>query len=148
MRGLSLAPGEFSLSPWIEYLDWQSKAHGLGEFEPICQDTGVFCYVARRFQSKSLNSKDSDGEGSDESSELYEVRIIDNDYNTYQQVMDVSMLALDVSEDEAFAIAWEVDHQGYCVVAQGPYEAAEAVADIIRFIGIEVQVNLMEARVN
>ena len=46
-----------------------------------------------------------------EVSELYEVRIIDNDYNTYQQVMDISMLALAVSEDEAFAIAWEVDHR-------------------------------------
>ena len=81
-----------------------------------------------------------------ELSELYEVRIIDNDYNTYQQVMDVSMLALGVSEDEAFAIAWEVDHKGYCVVAQGPYDEAEAIADTIRTIGIEVQVNLMEAR--
>jgi ATP-dependent Clp protease adapter protein ClpS len=108
----------------------------------------MLCYVARRFQSKPLNSKDSDGEGSHESSELYEVRIIDNDYNTYQQVMDVSMLALDVSEEEAFAIAWEVDHKGFCVVAQGPYEEAEAVAGMIRTIGIEVQVNLIDAGPN
>ena len=74
------------------------------------------------------------------------MRIIDNDFNTYQQVMDVSMLALGISEDEAFAIAWEVDHSGYCVVAHGPYDQAEAVAATIRTIGIEVQVNLVEAR--
>ena len=36
--------------------------------------------------------------------------------------MDVSMLALGVGDDEAFAIAWEVDHKGYCVVAQDPYD--------------------------
>jgi ATP-dependent Clp protease adapter protein ClpS len=114
---------------------------------PIHESTGVLCYVGRRFQSRTLN-KLSDGKTSREPSELYEVRIIDNDFNTYQQVIDVSMLALGISEDEAFAIAWEVDHSGYCVVAHGPYEQAEAVAATIRTIGIEVQVNLVEAPAN
>ena len=120
----------------------------IGDLKQIIERSGMLCYVARRFQSRSLGGKDSDEEGSQDVSETYEVRIIDNDYNTYQQVMDVSMLALGVSEDEAFAIAWEVDHKGYCVVAEGPYDEAEAVADTIRTIGIEVQVNLMAARVN
>jgi ATP-dependent Clp protease adapter protein ClpS len=114
---------------------------------PIHESTGVLCYVGRRFQSRTLN-KLSDGKTSREPSELYEVRIIDNDFNTYQQVIDVSMLALGISEDEAFAIAWEVDHSGYCVVAHGAYEQAEAVAATIRTIGIEVQVNLVEAPAN
>lgn len=131
-----------------EQLHWESVAQRCSRFEPISGDAGILCYVARRFQSKSLSGKNSDGKGSHEVSELYEVRIIDNDYNTYRQVMDVSMLALGVSEDEAFAIAWEVDHKGFCVVGQGPYDESETVADTIRTIGIEVQVNLMRARVN
>ncbi len=114
---------------------------------PIHEPTGVLCYVGRRFQSGTLNEA-SGGKDSPEPSELYEVRVIDNDFNTYQQVIDISMLALGVSEDEAFAIAWEVDHTGYCVVAHGPYDQAEAVAATIRTIGIEVRVNLVEARAN
>ncbi len=113
----------------------------------IHEGTEILCYVGRRFQPRILNSA-SDGETSTGTSELYEVRIVDNDFNTYQQVIDISMLALGISEDEAFAIAWEVDHNGYCVVAHGPYDQAEAVAVTIRTIGIEVQVNLLAARVN
>ena len=116
-------------------------------YRPIHESTGILCYVGRRFRSRTLN-KASDGKNSPGPSELYEVRIIDNDFNTYQQVIDVSMLALGISEDEAFAVAWEVDHSGYCVVALGPYEQAEAVAATIRTIGIEVQVNLVEAPVS
>ena len=148
MCGCLLGPMELRLSRLNEKLDCESEAQCCRGFEPIGERSGILCYVARRFQSRSLGSKDSDGKGSHEVSEVYEVRIIDNDYNTYQQVMDVSMLALGVSDDEAFTIAWEVDHNGFCVVAQGPYEEAKAVADIIRTIGIEVQVNLMAARIN
>jgi ATP-dependent Clp protease adapter protein ClpS len=75
----------------------------------------------------------------------YEVRVMNNDYNTYRQVMDITMLALGISEQEAYDIAWEVDHQGSCVVAVGPREEAEAIANIIRVIGIEVQVNPVTA---
>ena len=148
MCGCLLGPMELRLSRLSENLDCELMAQRCGGFEPILERSGMLCYVARRFQSRSLGGKDSDGRGSHELSETYEVRIIDNDYNTYQQVMDVSKLALGVGEDEAFAIAWEVDHKGYCVVAKGPYEEAEAIADTIRTIGIEVQVNLIEAREN
>lgn len=148
MRGCLLKPMDLRLSRLTENLDWELMAQRCRGLEPIRERAGMLCYVAWRFRSKSLSRKGSDGKGSHEVSELYEVRIIDNDYNTYQEVIDVSMLALGVGEDEAFAIAWEVDHEGFCVVAQGPYDEAEAVADSIRTIGIEVQVNLMEARVN
>ncbi len=73
--------------------------------------------------------------------ELYEVRIIDNDHNTYGEVIQITMLALGISEEKAFAVAWEVDHHGSCVVAHAAKEEAEEVAGIIRLIGIEVQVN-------
>jgi ATP-dependent Clp protease adapter protein ClpS len=77
--------------------------------------------------------------------QLFEVRIIDNDYNTYEEVIRVSMTALGINEAQAYAVAWEVDHYGSCVIALGPWEEAESVADIIRTIGIEVQVNPVSA---
>ena len=82
------------------------------------------------------NQDESETEG-----ELYEVRIIDNDYNTYQEVMAITMAALRITEAQAYAVAWEVDHKGSCVVAQAPREEAEAIAEMIRTIGIEVEVN-------
>ena len=100
----------------------------------------ILFYTGRLFSPRVLGIDSSRGESS-EGKELHEVRIIDNDYNTYREVMDITMLALGISEEQAFAVAWEVDHRGSCVVAVGPYPEAEMVANIIRTIGIEVQVN-------
>ena len=98
------------------------------------------CYTSNRFLPKTRkNERSSDDIDSDE--QLYEVRIIDNDFNTYRQVMDVTMVALGIDEEQAFAVAWEVDHRGYCVVARSPLYEANSIARIIRSIGIEVQVN-------
>jgi ATP-dependent Clp protease adapter protein ClpS len=88
---------------------------------------------------------DTNLDGSPDQTGEYEVRVMDNDHNTYQQVMDITMLALDLTEEQAYAVAWEVDHKGSCVVAIGPRDEAESVASIIRTIGIEVQVNLVAA---
>lgn len=99
------------------------------------------CYTIRRFPPVGLDQQRSGEDDSADAEDLYEVRIIDNDYNTYAEVMQISMQALGISQDMAFAIAWEVDHAGSCAVAQGPLSEAEAIAQIIRTIGIEVQVN-------
>ncbi len=98
-------------------------------------------YTGKWFTSLRIDSRPPDEDRSPQDDKLFEVRIIDNDYNTYQEVMDIAMLALQVSEQEAYAIAWEVDHRGACVVAHGPERDAEAIASVIRIIGIEVQVN-------
>ena len=98
------------------------------------------CYTIRRFPPVGVGPRPPEDESKD-SEDLYEVRIMDNDHNTYGEVMQITMQALDISEEMAFAIAWEVDHTGSCAVAQGPYADAEAIAQIIRTIGIEVQVN-------
>jgi ATP-dependent Clp protease adapter protein ClpS len=109
---------------------------------PVQHHTGdlVLFYTGSFFSPRVLGIDASRGESSDENN-LHEVRIIDNDYNTYREVMDITMLALGISEEQAFAVAWEVDHRGSCVVAVGPYPEAELVAKMIRTIGIEVQVN-------
>ncbi|MBM4329123.1 MAG: ATP-dependent Clp protease adaptor ClpS [Deltaproteobacteria bacterium] len=103
--------------------------------------TAVFFYTSRRFPPIKLGDEPQ-GE-SPNGEEIYEVRIIDNDYNTYQEVMDIAKTALEVTEEQAYAIAWEVDHKGSCVVAEGPRPEAENIAGVIRIIGIEVQVNLV-----
>lgn len=97
-------------------------------------------YTDKRFPPIRINGQPTREESQDKG-ELYEVRIIDNDYNTYQEVMEISMTALHITEAQAYAIAWEVDHKGSCVVAEAPREEAEAIARIIRTIGIEVEVN-------
>jgi ATP-dependent Clp protease adapter protein ClpS len=99
----------------------------------------VFFYTSRHFPPIKLG--DEPNQESPDGEEICEVRIIDNDYNTYQEVMDITKAALDITEEQAYAIAWEVDHKGSCVVAEGPRSEAEAIAQIIRLIGIEVQVN-------
>ncbi len=109
-------------------------------------DTYEF-YTARRVPSVIVGSSGDDKAAAD-NEDLYEVRIIDNDHNTYQEVIEVTMLALGIDEEQAFAVAWEVDHLGSCAVARGPYEAAHAVANLIRTIGIEVQVNPVDRSMN
>ena len=106
--------------------------------------TPVEFYTSRLFPPIRI-AGDADTDESPDRKDRYEVRIIDNDHNTYQEVMDITMLALDLSDQEAYAVAWEVDHKGSCVVAIGPGEEAEALAQIIRTIGIEVLVNPLAA---
>jgi ATP-dependent Clp protease adapter protein ClpS len=99
----------------------------------------VECYTVRRFPPTPIGRENGQRDTPDSDS-LFEVRIINNDYNTYGEVMAVVMLALGISQEEAYAVAWEVDHAGSCVVAHASREKAEAIADVIRTIGIEVQV--------
>ncbi|MFH1117525.1 MAG: ATP-dependent Clp protease adaptor ClpS [Pseudomonadota bacterium] len=108
-------------------------------------DFTAYFYTSRRFVPVRIRPDALRDESGDEL-DLCEVRIIDNDHNTYQEVMDITMLALGLDPEQAFAVAWEVDHRGFCVVAHAPGEEAEALASVIRTIGIEVQVNPVSAR--
>lgn len=104
----------------------------------------IYCYTTRRFEPIRVPRNQEESDSRDE--DLYEVRIIDNDHNTYGEVIQIAMLALGISEDKAFGVAWEVDHHGSCVVAHAAKEEAEELAGIIRLIGIEVQVNPLNGR--
>ncbi len=99
----------------------------------------VLFYTSRRLPHVSVSGR-SDEDDSADPEALYEVRIIDNDYKTYQEVMQIVMVALGVRQEHAFTIAWEVDHLGSCVVAHAPKKDADQIAGLIRTIGIEVQV--------
>ncbi|MBI5249496.1 MAG: ATP-dependent Clp protease adaptor ClpS [Desulfomonile tiedjei] len=105
----------------------------------------IHCYKSRVFDPIVIPTKNEDTDSQNE--ELYEVRIIDNDHNTYGEVIQITMLALGISEEGAYAVAWEVDHYGSCVVAQACKAEAERLASIIRLIGIEVRVQPVNGRV-
>lgn len=70
----------------------------------------------------------------------YRVIIVDNDTNTYEEVIRVCMLALGIDYEDGYQIALAVDHNGYCAVYEGPEPEATEIADVIRMIGIEVRV--------
>lgn len=71
---------------------------------------------------------------------LFRVRIIDNDYNTYEQVIRICMKALSIGFEDALQIALAVDHNGQADVFQGDEGSARQVAEVIASIGIEVRV--------
>lgn len=70
----------------------------------------------------------------------YRVVIIDNDTNTYEEVIHICMLALGIDYEDGYQIAVAVDHNGHCAVYEGPEAEAREIADVIRQIGIEVRV--------
>lgn len=111
------------------------------------EEAGVFCYTSRIVPPIKPEQANDDSSDKNEENQ-YEVRIIDNDYNTYEEVIKISMFALGIDFDEAYAIAWEVDHIGSCVVARGPWSECMEIASIIGRIGIETQVNPLNNRSN
>ena len=73
---------------------------------------------------------------------LYDVIVIDNPVNTYEEVIAVIMEALACNYDRAFQIAREIDSTGAACVATVEHTKATRIAAIIRRIGIEVRVEL------
>ncbi len=70
----------------------------------------------------------------------FRVVIIDNNVNTYQEVIEICMIALGVDFDHAYKIALAVDHNGEADVFHGTRSESEEIASVIRTIGIEVQI--------
>jgi ATP-dependent Clp protease adapter protein ClpS len=68
------------------------------------------------------------------------VIVYNNDFNTWAEVMAILMIATHCDEDEAYIETWEIDHLGKSVVHQSDEDEANAVAEIIRKIGIRVEV--------
>ena len=68
------------------------------------------------------------------------VVVYDNDYNTFEEVTAILLVATRCSLREAQTETWEVHHLGKSVVHFGTKEECEAVAAIISTIGIRVEV--------
>ena len=69
------------------------------------------------------------------------VTVYNNEYNTWDEVVNILMIATGCSEDEADMETWEVDNLGKSVVHHGGQEVCETAAEIIAQIGIRVEVS-------
>lgn len=69
------------------------------------------------------------------------VVVYNNDTNTWDEVIEILMRATACTEEEAEIETWEIDNLGKSVVHHGGEMECEAVAAIIRQIGIQVEVN-------
>jgi ATP-dependent Clp protease adaptor protein ClpS len=68
------------------------------------------------------------------------VTVFNNDSNTYEEVIVVLQAATGCTAEEAYIEAWEIDHFGACVVHRADEAECGQAADIIRTIGIRVEV--------
>lgn len=69
------------------------------------------------------------------------VTVYNNEYNTYEEVISILMLATGCPEDEAFIETWEIDHLGKSVVHCAKEDECRKAAEIISTIGIRVEVS-------
>jgi ATP-dependent Clp protease adapter protein ClpS len=69
------------------------------------------------------------------------VTVFNNDHNTWDEVVDILMKATACSLDEAEIETWEIDHLGKSVVHHGDRGECDAAAEVIRQIGIRVEVS-------
>lgn len=69
------------------------------------------------------------------------VTVYNNEFNTYDQVIGILMLATQCDYDEAAIETWEVDHLGKSVVHVADETECHQVAQIISTIGIQVAVS-------
>lgn len=72
--------------------------------------------------------------------ESWIVVVFDNDYNTWDEVVAILMIATRCSLEEAHIETWEVHHLGRSVVHQADEETCRSVCAVIATIGIRVEV--------
>jgi ATP-dependent Clp protease adaptor protein ClpS len=71
----------------------------------------------------------------------YKVVVHNNDYNTFEEVIRILLKAVPgMTYERAVELTFEIDRTGAAVPYVGPKERAEAIADVIRTIGIKVTV--------
>lgn len=71
----------------------------------------------------------------------HKVIVHDNDYTPFDAVTKILLKAVPgMTRDRALALTWEIHTSGAAVPYVGPKERAEAIASVIRTIGIKVTV--------
>jgi ATP-dependent Clp protease adaptor protein ClpS len=68
------------------------------------------------------------------------VIVFNNDTNTFEEVTDILQKATGCGQPEAEMETWEVHHLGRSIVHHADKPECERVAEIIRSIGIQVEV--------
>lgn len=80
-------------------------------------------------------------DGSTSGGAFFVVTVFNNDHNTYDEVVDILIRATACARDEAELETWEIDNLGKSVVHYGDQEECEGAAEVIRQIGIRVEVS-------
>lgn len=80
-------------------------------------------------------------DGSTAGGASYVVTVFNNDHNTYEEVIDILIRATACPRDEAELETWEIDNLGRSVVHYGDQKECETAAEVIRQIGIRVEVS-------
>lgn len=80
-------------------------------------------------------------DGNTSGSGFYIVTVFNNETNTYDEVIGILMQATSCPRDEAELETWEIDNLGRSVVHYGDQGICEAAAEVIRRIGIRVEVS-------
>ncbi len=73
-------------------------------------------------------------------SEGWIVIAYDNDINTWNEVVSILCRATSCTEEEANIETWEIDNLGKSVVHHGSQEECQRAANVIRTIGMRVEV--------
>ena len=68
------------------------------------------------------------------------VTVFNNEYNTYEQVITILIVATRCTPEEASIETWEIDHLGKCNVHFAGEQECRDAAAIISQIGIRVEV--------
>ncbi len=69
------------------------------------------------------------------------VTVYNNEYNTYDEVIMILMIATECTPDEAYIETWEIDKLGSSVVHISGEEECQRVAQVISTIGIRAEVS-------
>lgn len=80
-------------------------------------------------------------DGSTTHTDSWIVTVFNNDYNTWEEVMEVLMRATGCNSEEAYIETWEVDNLGRSVVHCASERECQGVANVISTIGIRVEVS-------
>ena len=89
----------------------------------------------------TIDAPELDLIGSEVAEHGWIVTVYNNDYNTYEEVISILILATGCNFEEAHMEAWEVDHLGRSVVHHGREDACRVAGEIICKIGIRVEVS-------
>ncbi len=73
--------------------------------------------------------------------ERWKVVIYNNDYNTFDEVMNILMKATSCDLQEAYIEAWETHQYGKAAVHYSSKDQCEEAANVIRQIGIRAEVS-------
>lgn len=74
----------------------------------------------------------------------WQVVAFNNDYNTFDEVIEILIVATGCSREEAEIETWEIHHYGSCVVHRAERAECERVAKVISSIGVQTEVEKEE----